>query len=470
MTRMARWIVTLFVLSGSLAGCGGAAPVQRHASNDVVDSSAAMMHAGSSVRRGVLLTAAASEPVVRVRVGRALERVELHAAGGLWLTGGGDGHRLAVEAPPVTVWRERGGAGVVEDEAYFIRDAKGETLRWATPTLEVSRRGEAGDVMLDGRAYPGTLVLRPAAGDAVGAVAMAVAVAGRLDVVNHVGLEAYLPGVLERELYASWPAATFEAQAVAARSYAIWERALQASRDPSAGGRGWDLESDVASQAYIGTATNPKAVDAVRRTRGVVLAYDGRVLPAFYSSTCGGRGQDAAAVFADRVDDLPPLRGVPRERCCEASKKYRWRGERDAATLATRLAAWGRVNRHPVGAMRGLSAVRIAVRNGAGRPTGYAVTDGSGRVFTLDAEQFRFACNFDGGDAGSKLEASMKLLSGDVEPRIDAGRVIFDEGRGYGHGVGMCQWGARGRALAGERYSQILAAYYGRASLMRAYR
>ena len=436
-----------------IAGCGESTTLVTESVRRAGQAAEAGEAVRSPVRRGVPVAKVTGEPVVRVRVASGLDRAELGSAGGVGGAGdgvlrvapAGGGEAMAEVMPPVTVSR----VGDVftfhgSDGSLLVMTAGARGLRISGP----------GDVTLDRRRYPGTLVLRAAAGDDT-----------RLDVVNHVGLEAYLPGVLERELYASWPAAAFEAQAVAARSYAIWERAMQSARDPQ---RGWDLEGDVASQAYAGTASNPRAIDAARQTRGIVLVYDDRVLPAFYSSACGGRGQDAAAVFADRVDDLPPLRGGARATCCEASPRFSWRAQRDAATLATRLAAWGRAHRHPVAGLRGLSAVTVAGRNAAGRPTAYHVTDAAGQGYTLNTEQFRFACNFDGSGA-SPLDASLRLPSGLVEPRVRAGRVLFDPGGGYGHGVGLCQWGTRARAAGGDHYVDITRTYYPGAEPVRVY-
>ena len=457
-----KWL-SLWVLIGVLAsasGCGGGAPSQARADQQAAGPAAD----GSVARRGVPLERVAAEPGMRVRVERGVERVELRAVGEAGMAGGmtgggeaGGGLRVRIANGSGVVQEVRSPTTVTRVDNTFAFQRRRQTVLVMTAGEAGLRVSGEGGVALGGRRYPGDLVLRAAAGSERSAT--------RMDVVNHVAMEAYLPGVLERELYASWPAAAFEAQAVAARSYAIWERAMQRGRDPA---RGWDLEGDVASQAYAGHATNPKAVDAVRRTRGVVLAWDGRVLPAFYSSACGGRGQDAAAVFADRVDDLPPLRGAVRAACCEASPKHRWRARRDAATLATRLAAWGRATRHPVAGLRGLSDVTTARRNAAGRPTRYRIADAAGRAYELDAEQFRFACNFEGPGA-PPLAAGVRLPSSSLEPSVQEGRVSFEHGGGYGHGVGLCQWGARGRAAAGDDYQRVLAEYYPGATPVRAY-
>ena len=86
----------------------------------------------------------------------------------------------------------------------------------------------------------------------------------------------------------------------------------------------YDLESSTASQAYIGDKASAKARRAVAATRGQVLVYDGRVLPAFYSSCTGGVGQDAVAAWPGKVDDLAPLRGRNHGGWGSTSSKFRW--------------------------------------------------------------------------------------------------------------------------------------------------
>jgi stage II sporulation protein D len=129
---------------------------------------------------------------------------------------------------------------------------------------------------------------------------------------------------------------------------------------------------------------------------------------------------------------------------------------------------WGRSNGHAVRGLDGLTAIEVSGRNSVGRPTHFTLTDRAGRRFALRCEPFRFACNYTGGRA-TALGKSQRLLSSFVRPSVNGGTVRFTDGRGYGHGVGMCQWGAQGMARAGHNHPAILKQYYPGAQVSRLY-
>lgn len=384
-----------------------------------------------------------AEPMIRVRIGVQRPRVEL--AGGTLVVGPGPADRAMSRprqfASPVTISRASG--------AFLITDAGGMTMRWALPSLSVVS-GQL--IAVNGQAYPGRLVILPSKHDG-----------SKLDVINHVGIETYLPGVLERELYASWHPAAYRAQAIAARSYALVQIARR--RDEL-----YDLEATQASQVYGGRATRPRAVDAVERTRGMALTYQGRVVEAFYSSSSGGYTQDAKVAFVDRAGwfDIPPLKGRPHN-WGRSAKLYQWGPiTRDASTLARRIAAWGRDNQHPVAALAGLRDVRIAERSSSGRPAQFDLVDSYGRRFTLGCEQFRFAANHDAPGL-QPLLAEDQLRSSNFTVRMSGRSVQFVGGRGYGHGVGLDQWAAQEMAQQGYGEADILRTFYPRAELRKLY-
>ena len=370
-----------------------------------------------------------AEPVLRVRVVSETGETRLGATGSV------DIADRSFKAP-VRITR-RG-------NAFYLTGQGQSTLRSTARALPVRGR----NLSIENRVFPGTLEL--------------VAVNDRaLDVINHVPLEAYLPGVLDKELYASWQPAAYEAQAVAARSYALWEASLEPDRH-------FDLESTTASQVYGGAVTNRKALDAVARTRGRVLTYGGRVLPAFFSSTTGGRAQDAVVAFPSRVPDLPPLQGGPRGAYDAASSKYRWGPiNRSVNDLAARMSAWGRENKHPVVNLRGVRSIAITHVSRAGRPAMFRVTDSRGQTFNLFAEHFRFAASYDGPGL-SKLDPNLALPSSDLRIASAPGGFAFT-GQGFGHGVGLSQWGAQGMALQGFNAPAILAHYYPGARIEKLY-
>lgn len=389
------------------------------------------------------------EPPIRVRIVAGDPSVTLASTGPLTI-GPIESQRAMAQsrsfASPVTISRQGG---------RFMIAGGGTTIAWGLPVLAI-RSADGSAIRVNDGTYPGSLRIWP--------VMLRSGQASNLfDVVNHVPMEQYLPGVLERELYPKWPAETFVAQAIAARTYAIAEKALSK-------GRHYDLASTTASQVYGGQGTNPSAIDAVRRTRGQVIAYQGRIVPAYFSSTSGGIGQDAVAAFPDSpwVVDIAPLRGRTHQ-WGTSSNHYHWGPlARRTSTLSRRIAAWGRAEKNPVAAIDTLARVQVTRRSSTGRPAVFRLTDRRNRSFDLPAEWFRFACNYGGGGLGS-LDLSQQLKSSNVDVTIQGDRVVFRNGRGFGHGVGMCQWSARDMAEAGWKGRSIVEFFYPGARVTRAY-
>lgn len=388
------------------------------------------------------------EPAIRVRVQTNVAEINLEGHGAVRVAGprGGANPKVYRYNTPATITRA--------DGAWVIRDATGQRVRWRLPSLLIEA-DDGGVLDLGEKSYPRRLVLTPRTNSDQKET-------GRFDTVNHVPLEKYLAGVIERELYGSWPLETFKAQAVAARSYALWEMTI-------APGRHYDLESSTASQAYIGEASNPRAVRAVEETRGECLTFRGRVVPAFYSSSTGGLGQDAVLAFPNRVEDITPLRAREHGAWDKDSPQYRWGPvDRDPATLSRRIAAWGRDFKHPVAELGRIAQIEVAARNRVGRPSAWAVTDAAGNRYVLPCEQFRNACN-DTDNGRLPMDKTKRLLSSHLENVTVGTAVRFTQGRGYGHGVGMSQWGARTMGQAGHKHTAILQFYYPGAAVQKLY-
>ena len=330
---------------------------------------------------------------------------------------------------PITI--TRGGA-------TFAIATQRSKMRLTAPSVHIKPAQSDVPLHVDGTAYPGAMTLATRAA------------ADRYDVVAHVHVEAYLPGVLGGELPSNWHINAYRAQAIAARTYALAQ--LAPSRH-----KHFDLEATTASQVYEGLNAHDAARRAVRDTAGVVLAWDGRIFPAYYSSTCGGAGQDARFAFP-AGENIAPLHGNVRGTWCVASKYYRWGPiDRDAHGLASRISAWAKQSGHPVAALTSIRDICVTERNRADRPVQFTITDGRGRAFQLNAEPFRFACNH----TSPGLPApSSPLRSSHVEPRVIRSIVRFEHGRGFGHGVGLCQFGAQAMAAQGRDYGAILNTYY----------
>lgn len=330
----------------------------------------------------------------------------------------------------------------------------------APPPLTIGRRSDvdaaapepAGGITWNGSVWPGRLRL----------------VAGRdlVHVVAVVPMETYIPGVLARELFAGWRAATFEAQAIAARSFATFQ--VLDRRD-----RPWHLESDQRSQVFGGRTTLTAAVDAGRATAGLILTYAGGVLPAYYSSTCGGVGMPARlAIGPAAINAVPPLEGHGLD-CCRSAPRYRWTATRTLERVREQIRGVGAAEGDAALASIGrLRSITVAGRTDGGRPTRYriehGITDGGGAeaigTVEIDAERLRRMLR------SRRLPGEDPVHSGFLEPTVDAARgIVHFVGRGFGHGAGLCQYGAEALAERGLPAGLIVAAYYPGADLTRAW-
>ncbi|MFM7052100.1 MAG: SpoIID/LytB domain-containing protein [Planctomycetota bacterium] len=398
------------------------------------------------------------EPSIRIKTGglpKTSPSVRIDGPGAkMWVVDAASGAAGRAAVTPVelaltpTGWRMTEGAG----------------KRWARASelgtrgaIEISAmRGEPRRVSMLGSEWPGTVRLVPQPASAAEAV----------DIVHEVPLEEYLSGVIAKELYNSWAPATHRAQAVAARSYALCSMAMYGAT------RHYDVLSDERSQAWIGATTHRKSLDAVAATRGQVLLFQGLVVPAYYSSCCGGASASAQGTIESPIrHDIAPLaaRGRDRDECCSISPNYRWQNRVDAGSFSRTLPAWARVEGYPL--LAGVGAVQrvtVAQRNAAGRPTRYGITDARGQEYEVEAERLRWAFNADPANPAAMRPFKERVKSAYFEPLVAGGEIVLT-GRGFGHGVGMCQFGAEGMARKGAKSEAILARYYPSATLARAY-
>lgn len=279
---------------------------------------------------------------------------------------------------------------------------------------------------------------------------------------NHLTVEDYLLGVVNAEMgrRAANELAALRAQAVISRTVAV--RAI--GRDPS---RGYDLLATVADQAYLGVGAElDQGREAVEATRGVVLAWDGRVIDAFFHSTCGGRTAEPTEIFAG-AGGRAYLRSVsdqaPDGRSwCAISPRYRWREEWVGSAIETILgrdaAANGATGRGRV------RDVVVTARGPTGRVQAITVRHADGDREVRGANQVRQVLRPEGGGL---LRSSQFALT--ATPGGEGLARLVADGQGAGHGVGMCQWGAVGRARAGAGWQAILAAYFPGAEPARLY-
>ena len=253
----------------------------------------------------------------------------------------------------------------------------------------------------------------------------------RLEVVGTFALETYLPGVLQIELFAKWNTDTYKAQAVAARSFSLVR--MQDRR-----GRFWHVRASPSDQAFVGGEVRPIALEAVKATRGQVLTWGDQILCTYYSSCCGGRPARASDTFAADSNSVAPLSGQGRPCPCEKSGRYRWTAEVSGKALGERVG------------LQTIRSIKTIQSNPWGRSTKMQLRDVKGSVVELSP-----------GNLRSHLKTlGSNVFSGWILKNQYRNGVLTMEGAGFGHGVGLCQYGAEARACDGMSWREILSISY----------
>jgi stage II sporulation protein D len=252
------------------------------------------------------------------------------------------------------------------------------------------------------------------------------------------------------------------AQAVVSRTFALrnlgrWEA------------DGFDATADTRDQVYLGVAgESPQVWDALRATAGQVLQYHGRLIDAFFHSTCGGRTANGEEVFRS-AQDHPYLRSVSDasgggHAYCDASPRFDWREEWDGQALHTiftrTLVSLADVSGDSLPAIRD---VQVATRTRSGRVGELRIELGN-RTVRVPESQIRSVLR----PAADRLLLSAAFQAFVTRRNGVVSRLVV-EGHGAGHGVGMCQWGAIGRARAGQTYTKILTTYFPGTAVARLY-
>jgi stage II sporulation protein D len=247
--------------------------------------------------------------------------------------------------------------------------------------------------------------------------------------VNVVPLELYLHGVIASEMSHSWPLEALKAQAVASRTFAC-RKLLLSRNDP------YDLRDTEMDQKYLLSQAHPALDRAVQGTHGQILMYGGEPIEAFFHSCSGGRTEASGDVFQA---DLPYLRSIPDPVCREERFEWSCTLRLDEITSA-------------LGLQPGVKQVRAGEKTSSGRVKEFELLLENGSETTVAGNRFRLA-------VGPTRLRSLLIL--DMAAGSDSGRpAIVFRGRGYGHGVGMSQWGARAMAESGRGYRTILGHYY----------
>ena len=348
----------------------------------------------SSLLVGCLIALPArAEPELRVAIRNGIDRVSLGSSTPAVI-------RDSAGAPIAQLPEGRALVAETEGGRVNLADRKGRAF-WIEPTA-------GGYVFIGDSWYRGrTLVLFSE---------------GKLIAINYVDLEHYLYSVLGGEMPTSWPLEAIQAQAVAARSYALYKR-------QQAVGALYDLESDTTWQIYRGLKSETQSTHtAVDTTRGQVLTYNGQIIEAVFHSSSGGHTENVEDVWSQ---PLPYLRGV--RDFDQGAPIYQWVETFSMEAFQARITG--------IGALISAVPERMTPQ---------------GRIVTM-----RFT-----GEAGSRvlsgneIRQALNLRSTLFSINLVGANTIQVIGRGYGHGIGMSQWGAHNLAAQGHTYQQILAHYY----------
>ncbi len=281
-----------------------------------------------------------------------------------------------------------------------------------------------------------------------------------LNVINEVPLDGYLAGVVPSEMPAWFPAEALKAQAVVARSYTLNHLKRHGA---------FDMCSEVHCQVYRGLAQEtPPTTAAVLATLGQVLWFDGKPADGTFHAVCGGSGEEvrsawpkyspAVYLIADSdlktgqlmdltvEENLRAFLDTPQDAFCSAATRFRWEEKYPWATLEARL-------KQSLPELTELVGLEVTRRDPSGRVAELTIR-GPEKVFAVGGDAVRWLLS--GGKVGAGgLQSSLFYV--DVD---EASRTVRFRGGGWGHGVGLCQEGAAGRARAGQGYAEMLQHYY----------
>ncbi len=248
--------------------------------------------------------------------------------------------------------------------------------------------------------------------------------------INELPMESYLYGVLHHEVSSWWPMEALKAQAIAARTYALYEVQVSKSEE-------YDLKSNTSSQVYGGSTTERyRTKRAVDMTAGKILTYEGKVFPAYFHATCAGVTTGARELWKI---DLPPLAGGAKCSYCRISPHYHWEARVSLSEIEDKM----RKNNRAVGR---ILEIRPVTQTPSHR-VGSLKIAGTQSETVMAAKDLRI---WIGGD---------KIRSTNFTVALEDDAALF-HGKGWGHGVGLCQWGALGQSLLGKKYEEILGLYY----------
>jgi stage II sporulation protein D len=389
-----------------------------------------------------------TEPAVRVGLLVDTASVEIGSTGGFTLAESAGGAQVGGRAGAAERWRiEAAGNGMLR-----VTAADGRVVGTGRSPL-VARPAAGGTISIGGRPYRGSALVQTAS-------------AGRVTAINLVDMEEYLLGVVPHEIgrVGEDLLEAAKAQAVAARTYAVTYLGRRSAL-------GFDVFATVQDQVYGGAGSEHDVTSrAVRETQGEVLLNGGQPIQAFYHSTCAGRTAAIDEVWAERprpylvsVVDVNPRTGQAYDVTSNRFRwSQRWTAEQINGILARTLADSLPAGVRSVGELR---EMEILERTQSGRVARMRIQTTTA-TFHIGRDRLRWIL----------LTPEDRILNSSMLHEIElsrgaGGRVtaLTVNGGGWGHGIGMCQVGAMGRARDGQNYRAILTTYYTGTEVRRLY-
>ncbi len=309
-------------------------------------------------------------------------------------------------------------------EGIKIRGKK--VHRFVTVPLKIITLKEDDLLRINGREYRGQVVIRRNK-------------RGRLNIINEANIDDYLYGVLPHEISPAWPLEALKAQAIASRTLALYRKRRARAKD-------YDLDATIFTQVYGGVEDEDQRTNqAVNETRGEVLTHKGKIIDSVFHATCGGHTEEAKNVWLGSKE--PYLKSIS---CtfCKNSPYYEWEERIKERNLRNILEEKG-LN------LSKIKEIELTEKSPSGRAIKIAIKHRKATQ-PLIANNFRL---FLGSDL---MRSTLITVS------KEKNEFIF-KGRGWGHGVGMCQWGARGMAEKGKHYREILKHYYSGVKIQKVY-
>jgi len=339
-----------------------------------------------------------TEPdVIRVAVRKHISRLELESENAVLIKGS---KRLNLPSPTVMT---------VEQGTVIVNG-----MTFSSPVSIQSRH----TIRVDGSDYYGNLLIQDNL------------------LINILPMDEYLNGVLAAEVPQTWPIEALKAQAVVSRTYAY--RKITQNR-----GRPFDVEATAMNQKYDFTASSNLIRKAVYSTANTIILYRNEPIEAFFHSCSGGRTENCRDIFQK---DLPYLRSIPDPYCVK--KDFLWTFSSSADAIKAALKDFIDPDTFPLY----LRDIKIQRRTGSGRVREFLLIFDNNRTSLINGNSFRLAVD---------PKSLKSLLIQRIEREKRDGEVFFGfYGRGYGHGVGMSQWGAYEMALMGFNYKHIISHYY----------